>query len=103
MLKSLPHSQQRKCGENLGQMYEEVLQPKHFGAALASWRAIENDRSQRLLLQYAVAGPTVRFGRADIRGQQTQGAFSTESGPYAARFSCMIGVQQQGQFDDEEF
>jgi hypothetical protein len=48
-------------------------------------------------------GPIVHFGRADIRGQQTQGAFSTENGPYAARFSCMIGVRQQGQFDDEEF
>jgi hypothetical protein len=51
--------------ENLGQMYEEVLQPKHFGAALASWRAIENDRSQRLLLQYAVAA--IRWEKTDKR------------------------------------
>ena len=41
--------------ENLGELYEAVLQPKHYGAARASWRAIENDRAQRLLLQYAVA------------------------------------------------
>jgi hypothetical protein len=44
--------------ENLGRLYEEVLQPKHYGAALASWRAIENDRAQRLLLEYAVAAIT---------------------------------------------
>jgi hypothetical protein len=48
---------------------------------------------------------TARLFALDERtsGAQTQGAFSTEGGPYAARFSCMIGVQQQGQFDDEEF
>jgi len=40
--------------EELGLMFEAVLQPKNPGAALAAWRTTESDRAQRKMLEYAV-------------------------------------------------
>jgi hypothetical protein len=40
--------------EELGQLFECVIVPKRPGCALAAWRALENDRSQRLMVEYAV-------------------------------------------------
>ena len=51
--------------EELGHIYEMVLQPKQLGAALASWRAVESDRTQRTMLEYATRA--VRWDKTESR------------------------------------
>jgi len=51
--------------EHLGHLFDLVVSPKGpRGTALAAWRAVENDRTQRTMLRYAVEHAASRLDKA---------------------------------------
>src|SRR5262245_51452983 len=52
--------------EHLGHLFDFVVSPKGPGTALAAWRAVESDRTQRTMLRYAVEHAASRLEKAVV-------------------------------------
>lgn len=52
--------------EHLGHLFDFVINPKMPGAALAAWRAVENDRTQRTMLRFSVEHAAHRIDKATL-------------------------------------
>src|SRR5215470_7186583 len=52
--------------EHLGHLFDHVINLKMPGAALAAWRAVENDRTQRTMLRFSVEHAANRIDKAII-------------------------------------